>query len=184
MGDINVFTGPMKCGKTQKILDEAQRQQIAGKNIKVFKPALDDRFSNQQVVSRKGYKLEAIGINNIEEINDYDADVYVIDEFQFLKGNIDTLNTLAQKGKKFYISGLNLTSERKPFGKMGELLCMSDNVQMLTAVCEVCHNDNAIYTYFKGENKTGDVLVGDECYMPLCRKCYEKLINGEKNVNR
>ena len=60
---------------------------------------------------------------------------------------------------------------------MGDLLCMADNVQMLTAVCEECHSDNAIYTYFKGDNKKGDILLGDECYMPLCRKCYEKLIN-------
>ena len=165
MGDINVFTGPMKCGKTQKILDEAQRQQIAGKSIMVFKPKLDDRFSNEEVVSRKGYN----------------ADVYVIDEFQFLKGNVEELNSLAKKGKKFFISGLNLTSERKPFGKMGDLLCMADNVQMLTAVCENCHSDNAIYTYFKGTNKISDVLVGDNCYMPLCRKCYEKLIKENNN---
>lgn len=181
MGDINVFTGPMKCGKTQKILDEAQRQQIAGKSIMVFKPKLDDRFSNEEVVSRKGYKLNAVPINDIDEIKKYDADVYVIDEFQFLKGNVEELNSLAKKGKKFFISGLNLTSERKPFGKMGDLLCMADNVQMLTAVCENCHSDNAIYTYFKGTNKISDVLVGDNCYMPLCRKCYEKLIKENNN---
>lgn len=179
MGDINVFTGPMKCGKTQKILDEAQRQQIAGKNIKVFKPKIDDRFSNVEVVSRKGDKTHAIGIDNISEIKEYDADVYVIDEFQFLKGNLEELYNLTQKGKKFYIAGLNLTSERKPFGKMGELLCMSDNVQMLTSVCEVCRNDNAIYTYYTGKNKTGDVLVGEKDYMPVCRKCYEKLMKNE-----
>lgn len=181
MGDINVFTGPMKCGKTQKILDEAQRQQIAGKDIKVFKPNVDDRFSNAEVVSRKGYKTEAIGINEVDEIKNYDADVYVIDEFQFLKGNLAELYNLAKKGKKFYIAGLNLTSERKPFGKMGELLCMSDNVQMLTSVCEVCRNDNAIYTYYKGENKSSDVLVGEDCYIPVCRKCYEKLLNERNN---
>ena len=181
MGDINVFTGPMKCGKTQKILDEAQRQQIAGKNIKVFKPKLDDRFSSAEVISRKGYKLDAIEINNIEEIKSYDADVYVIDEFQFLKGDLAELNRLAKKGKKFYISGLNLTSERKTFGNMGDLLCMADNVQKLTAVCEVCRNDNAIFTYFKGGNKTGDILVGDTCYMPVCRECYERLLQEKNN---
>jgi len=180
VGDINVFTGPMKCGKTQKILDEAQKQQIAGKNIKVFKPKLEDRFSDAEVISRKGYRLDAVGIDCIDEIKKYDADVYVIDEFQFLKGDLTELYNLAQKGKKFFISGLNLTAERKPFGKMGDLLCMSDNVQMLTAVCENCRNDNAIYTYYKGENKTGDILVGDDCYMPVCRKCYEKLLNEVK----
>ena len=178
MGDINVYTGPMKCGKTQKILDEAKRQQIAGKNVKIFKPTIDDRFSEQSVISRNGYKQNAININSIDEIKNYDADVYVIDEFQFLKGDLGELYKLTKKGKKFFIAGLNLTSERKTFGPMGDLLCMSDNVQMLTSVCENCRSEEAIFTYFKGKQKNGDILVGDEgLYIPVCRKCYEKLIN-------
>ena len=181
MGDINVFTGPMKCGKTQKLLDEAQRQEIAGKKIQVFKPKIDDRFSDVQVISRKGYKTDAVAINEIDEIKNYDADVYVIDEFQFLKGDLKELYRLSNAGKKFYIAGLNLTAERKPFGKMGDLLCMSDNVQILTSVCEVCRNDNAIYTYYKGDNKTGDILVGEDCYIPVCRKCYDKLMKEKEN---
>lgn len=153
MGDINVYTGPMKCGKTQKILDEAKRQQIAGKNVKIFKPTIDDRFSEQSVISRNGYKQNAININSIDDIKNYDADVYVIDEFQFLKGDLDELYKLTKKGKKFFIAGLNLTSERKTFGPMGDLLCMSDNVQMLTSVCENCRSEEAIFTYFKGKQK-------------------------------
>ena len=133
-----------------------------------------------EVVSRKGYKTDAIAINEIDEIKNYDADVYVIDEFQFLKGDLKELYRLANTGKKFFIAGLNLTAERKPFGSMGDLLCMSDNVQILTSVCEVCRNDNAIYTYYKGDNKTGDILVGEDCYIPVCRKCYDKLMQ-EKN---
>ena len=178
MGDINVYTGPMKCGKTQKILDEAKRQQIAGKNVKIFKPTIDDRFSEQSVISRNGYKQNAININSIDDIKNYDADVYVIDEFQFLKGDLDELYKLTKKGKKFFIAGLNLTSERKTFGPMGDLLCMSDNVQMLTSVCENCRSEEAIFTYFNGKQKNGDILVGDEgLYIPVCRKCYEKLMN-------
>ena len=178
MGDINVYTGPMKCGKTQKILDEAKRQQIAGKNVKIFKPTIDDRFSEQSVISRNGYKQNAININSIDDIKNYDADVYVIDEFQFLKGDLGELYKLTKKGKKFFIAGLNLTSERKTFGPMGDLLCMSDNVQMLTSVCENCRSEEAIFTYFKGKQKNGDILVGDEgLYIPVCRKCYEKLMN-------
>ena len=120
MGDINVYTGPMKCGKTQKILDEAKRQQIAGKNVKIFKPTIDDRFSEQSVISRNGYKQNAINISSIDEIKNYDADVYVIDEFQFLKGDLNELYKLTQKGKKFFIAGLNLTSERKTLGALGD----------------------------------------------------------------
>ena len=181
MGDINVYTGPMKCGKTQKILDEAKRQQIAGKNVRIFKPTIDDRFSEQSVISRNGYKQDAININSIDEIKKYDADVYVIDEFQFLNGDLNELYKLTQKGKKFFIAGLNLTSERKTFGPMGDLLCMADNVQMLTSVCENCRSEEAIFTYFKGKQKDKDILVGDEgLYIPVCRKCYEKLMNENK----
>ena len=57
---------------------------------------------------------------------------------------------------------------------MGDLLCVSDKVQMLTSICEVCKNDNAIYTYCK-EKKEGDILIGDSQYIPVCRNCYEKL---------
>lgn len=176
MGELNVYTGPMKCGKTQRILDEAKRQQIAGKEVKVFKPQIDNRFKENEVISRNGFRTKAININTIDEITKYNADVYIIDEFQFLDGNIEKLDELTTQGKKIYVAGLNLTSEKKPFGKMGQLMCMSDNVHMLTSICENCREDNAIYTYFKGGEKSGDILVGEDCYIPVCRKCYDKLI--------
>ena len=177
MGNINVFSGPMKCGKNQMLINEVNRHKIAGENIKVFKPIIDDRFSKDNIEDRNGNSYPAINIQNINDIEKYDADVYFIDEFQFLGGDINTIQKLASQGKKFYISGLNLTSERKPFGKMGELLCNSDNVQMMTAICECCHKDNAIYSYCKTK-KNGDILIGDNEYMPVCASCYEKLING------
>lgn len=176
MGDINVFTGPMKSGKSQKLINEAHRQMIAGKKIQMFKPKIDTR-DFEHVADRNGTKITAINIDDLEEIKSYDADVYVIDEFQFLNGNVGTIQELASKGKKFFIAGLNLTAEKKPFGKMGDLLCVSDNVQMLTSICEVCRNDNGIYTYCK-EKKDTDILVGDSEYLPVCRDCYEKLLNG------
>ena len=174
MGNINVFSGPMKCGKSQNLINEANRQIIAGKNIKIFKPLMDDRFSNDNIKDRNGNSISAINIENINEIENYDADIYFIDEFQFLNGELDSIQKLVDKGKKFYISGLNLTAERKPFGKMGELLCNADNVQMMTSICECCHTDNAVYSFCK-EEKTGDILIGDSQYIPVCSKCYEKL---------
>ena len=180
MGNINVFTGPMKCGKTKRAIEVANIQKIRGKDIKVFKPQIDNRFATDKIVTRSGKELDTYNILKIEDIEKYDADVYVIDEFQFLKGDLKELYKLANAGKKFYIAGLNLTAERKPFGSMGDLLCMSDNVQILTSVCEECRNDNAIYTYYKGDNKTGDILVGEDCYIPVCRKCYDRLMK-EKN---
>lgn len=179
MGNINVFSGPMKCGKSENLIREANRQSLAGKNVKMFKPLMDDRFSQDNVSDRNGNKFPAINIEKIEEIENYDADVYLIDEFQFLSGNIDCIQKLANNGKKFFVAGLNLTAERKPFGKMGELLCNSDNVQMMTSICECCHSENAIYSYCMAE-KTGDILIGDSQYMPVCSECYARLSNEKK----
>lgn len=174
MGDINVFTGPMKCGKTQKMLNELDRQLIAGKDIKVFKPSIDNRFGDNIVQTRSGKKVDAININSIDELENYNADIYFIDEFQFLNGNVDTIEKMAENGKKFYISGLNLTAEKKTFGKMGDLMCLADNVQMMTSICEVCKNETAIFSFFKG-TKSEDIHLGDSEYIPVCRNCYNKL---------
>ena len=178
MGNINVFTGPMKCGKSQRIYNELKRQLIAGKDVKVFKPAIDTRFGDDVIVTRSGNSIKAININDISEIEKYDADLYFIDEFQFLDGSVDAIDKLAASGKKFYIAGLNLTSEKKPFGKMGDLMCIADNVEMMTSVCEVCKSDQAVFSYYKGE-KDKDIVIGDTEYIPVCRECYHKLINKE-----
>lgn len=178
MGDINVFVGPMKSGKSQRMFNELHRQEIAGKEILIFKPQLDNRAGDHYISTRAGEKIKAININKIEEIANYNSDVYFIDEFQFLQGDVSTIEQLAQNGKKFYISGLNLTSEKKPFGKMGDLMCIADNVQLLTSVCEKCKCDNAIFSYYKGTKNT-DIQVGDSEYLPVCRKCYNELKKEE-----
>jgi len=181
MGDINVYTGPMKCGKSNKIIEEAKRQMIAGKKIKIFKPEIDTRFAEDYIVDRNGNKLKSTNINNIEDIKKYDADVYVIDEFQFLKGNVNCIEEMAQDGKKFFIAGLNLTSEGKPFGKMGDLLCVSDNVHTMTSICEICKRDNAVYSYYKADDKDSDIKIGDKQYIPVCRDCYNELKKASNN---
>lgn len=179
MGDINVFSGPMKCGKSMHILTEYNRQLIAGKNAMMFKPKLDTRIGENIVSTRDGKSLVAKNIERIDELKNYDADVYFIDEFQFLQGDVKAIEDLAEKGKKFFIAGLNLTSDKKPFGKMGDLMCIADNIKMMTSICEVCKNDNAVFSYFKGQKDT-EIVLGDTEYIPVCRNCYEKLMK-QKN---
>ena len=174
MNNINVFTGPMKSGKSSTIIREAKYLMNAGKKVQVFKPIIDDRFSIDEVKDRDGNSIKAINIKKIDEIQNYDADIFVIDEFQFLDGDLNVITNLAEKGKKFYIAGLNLTAEKKVFGKMGDLIKCSDNVKMCTANCDCCGKNNAIYTFYEAE-KTGDILVGEENYKALCSKCYDKL---------
>ena len=184
MGDINVFTGPMKCGKSHVILQEAKRQLIAGKNIQIFKPEIDKRFSEDYIQDRNGNKLKAVNINSINELEDYDADVYIIDEFQFLDGDVSVIEELAQKGKKFFIAGLNLTAEKKPFGKMGDLLCVSDHVTTMTSICEICKRDNAIFSFYTGGTKDGDIEIGDSQYVPVCRECYSDIVKKFKKTKK
>lgn len=177
MENISVYTGPMKCGKSHKLIYEANKYKNEGKNIKVFKPLMDDRFSQDNIMDRDGNSFPAINIEKIEDIEQYDADMYFIDEFQFLNGNLDTISKLANQGKKFFISGLNLTTEKKVFGRMGDLINLSNNVEMMNARCECCNSNNAIYTYCKIK-KTGDILIGDSMYMPVCANCYSNLTNS------
>ena len=158
------------------MLNELDRQSIIGKTIKVFKPTIDNRFGDNIIKTRSGKKIDAININSIDELQKYNADVYFIDEFQFLDGNINIIDKMASDGKKFFISGLNLTAEKKPFGKMGDLMCIADNVELMTSICEICKSDNAIFSFFKG-NKSGDIYIGDSEYIPVCRTCYNKLKN-------
>lgn len=178
MGDINVYTGPMKCGKSQKIFNEMDRQLIAGKEVLLFKPSIDNRAGKDIVFTRSGEKAKAININHIEEIQNYEADDYFIDEFQFLKGDVSVIEKMAAEGKKFFIAGLNLTAEKKPFGKMGDLMCLADNVQLMTSICEICKSESALYSYFKG-GKSEEIVIGDAQYIPVCRKCYQELLKSE-----
>lgn len=177
---IIVYTGPMFSGKTTALLGAYEKAVIAHKKVLAFKPKLDDRFGTNVIKSRKFGKVEAISITSIEELLNYSADIYIIDEFQFLEGDIKALITLRDKLKKtLYISGLDMTAERKPFGHMPELLAIADVVQKFVAICHDCEEENAIYSYFQGQKDT-DIVVGNTEYIPLCANCYEKRMQ-EKN---
>lgn len=174
MGNINVFYGPMKSGKTQKILLEFQNQVELGKNVKLFKPSIDVRFDVNKVVSRNGNSADAIKINTIDDLSNYDADIFFIDEFQFLDGNINVIKELADSGKKFFIAGLDLTSDKKDFGQMGTLIKLADYKEQIQCNCEICKNNTAIYSFFNGQ-KNSDIVIGDEQYIPVCEHCYNIL---------
>jgi len=175
MGNINVFYGPMKSGKTQKILSEYQYHTQLGKNVKLFKPTIDVRFDESKVVSRTGNSADAINIDTIDELRNYDADLFFIDEFQFLDGNINVIKELADNGKKFFIAGLDLTSDKKAFGKMGYLMQLADYTEQIQCSCAVCKNNIAIYSFFNGK-KDYDIVLGDEKYIPVCEQCYNILM--------
>ena len=179
MGQINVYTGPMFSGKTNALLSAYERATIAKKRVQAFKPKLDIRFGTNTIKSRRFGEIEAICINSIEDLKKYDTDVYIIDEFQFLEGDISVIQDLAdQKGKIFHINGLDMTAEKKPFGNMPELLAIADHIEKFVAICQDCSEENAIYSYFLGKKDT-EILLGNHEYIPLCRKCMQKRLKQD-----
>ncbi len=171
-GKITVFTGPMFSGKTALLISAYDRALIAHKKALAFKPLIDDRFGKNVIKSRSFGEIPAITISKIDELAKFDADVYFIDEFEFLEGDIKVLIDMAdKKGKEIYASGLDMTAERKPFGHMPELLAIADTVIKSVAVCNDCRRENAIYSYYLGKKDT-DIVVGNTEYIPLCRECY------------
>lgn len=180
-GEIIVHTGPMFSGKTLALLSAYERATIAHKKIAAFKPQIDNRFGDNLIKSRRFGEAEAISIKNISEIKKYDADVYIIDEVQFLEGDVNIIRDMANDGKKFHIAGLDMTAEGKPFGLMPEVLSIADRVEKYTAVCTDCGED-AIYSFFLGK-KSKDVVVGNNEYIPLCRNCWKKRMKmKEQNI--
>lgn len=180
-GEIIVHTGPMFSGKTLALLSAYERATIAHKRLAAFKPLIDDRFGDNLIKSRRFGEAEAINIRDISEIQKYDVEVYIIDEFQFLEGDVNIIRDMADNGKRFHIAGLDMTAEGKPFGLMPQVLSLADRVEKCTAVCADCGED-AIYSFFLGK-KNADVVVGNNEYIPLCRSCWKKRMKmKEQNI--
>lgn len=175
MGKLVIYTGPMKCGKTTNLINKYN--QITNKQSCIFfKPTIDNRFSNNFIIDRNYLnKIFAININKIDEILPYSL-LYkniFIDEFQFLEGNIDIIRKILETNCNIYVSGLNLTAEKKPFGKMGDLMCLASKIHILKGNCDYCGKQNSgIYTLYVG-GKDQDIVVGENNYKCVCSKCYD-----------
>ena len=190
---IKVIIGCMKSGKSEEIARIVTRAKIAGTNFLVFKPDIDRRFGEGSVVSRSNMAktvdcivIPASNSSYMFSIIDDSTELVIIDEAQFFNPNykmdehLETLTTyypivndvqkLADKGIKVIIMGLDMDSDRKPFGPVPQLMAIADEVVKIKAVCEDCGGE-AIYSYANFE-KTEQVVLGDSEYKALCRKCY------------
>ncbi len=177
---ITTFVGPMFSGKSDSLINIYNK--IWNKSIVIaFKPANDSRDENFIKSKNWETKIPATFISDLSEIRPYLEDgkykTVFIDEAQFLKGDVSVLTDLSvDYDIDFYIAGLNMTSEQKPFGIMPQILAVSNDIQVITGFCEEC-NKPSYYTYYEGE-KSSDVLVGDNKYKSLCPACIAK-----KNAN-
>lgn len=176
-GWIEVICGSMFSGKTEELIRRIKRTQFANQTLLLFKPAIDNRYSENNVVSHQGNAVEAHLINHSSEILSLwkNEKVVAIDEAQFFDdGIIDVSHTLASKGARVIIAGLDMDYTGKPFGPMPNLLAIAEYVTKVHAICLSCGN-LAQFSH-RTANESGQVLVGAvEKYQPLCRSCYNKL---------
>ncbi len=173
-GWIEVICGSMFSGKTEELIRRLKRAVFAGQEVKVFKPALDIRYSEEKVVSHDDNQLIAIPINSSAEIllDIENVEVIGIDEAQFLDESlVRIVQELALKGIRVIIAGLDMDFKGKPFGTMPALLSVAEYITKVHAICTHCGN-LATHSY-RLTSDTDTVLLGEkESYEPRCRTCY------------
>lgn len=177
MSGLTIYTGPMKCGKTKHLIEKYNECKKQGLTSIMFKPCIDNRFSNNEVIDRDGNKVKCTNIKRIDELIRYSFSFnnLFIDEFQFLNGNIYDLLYILDQGVNIYVAGLNLTSDRATFGLMDKAMCLANNINIYKSNCDVCNKANsATYTYCK-LNKKEEILIGDTQYLSVCPHCYNTL---------
>lgn len=177
-GSIEVVCGSMFSGKTEELIRRVKRAQIARQKIAIFKPTIDIRYSKEDVVSHNQSAIAAIPVEASRVIPHLskDADVVAIDEAQFFDAEIvDVCNELANAGKRVIIAGLDMDYLGAPFGPMPYLLAIADEVYKTRAICMKCGH-LANYSFRTAECKE-QVLLGEKMeYQPLCRSCYNELM--------
>ena len=174
-GSIEVICGNMFSGKTEEPIRRFRRAKIARLNVKTFKPKIDTRYEEGNIVSHNQLKLESLAVKSINELNDLvsDADVVGIDEAQFFDESIiEIAKDLSSKGKRVIIAGLDTDFKGEPFGPMPKLMCEADFLDKLQAICVKCGNPASYTQRLSKDNK--QVVIGEtDIYEARCRHCYE-----------
>jgi thymidine kinase len=141
-GLLEVITGSMFCGKTDELIRRLRRATIARQKVQVFKPKIDARYSIQRVTSHAGSDYEAIPITDAREILtnlDGDTTVIGIDEAQFFDDElVEIVQSLADRGVRVIVAGLDTDFRGEPFGPMPVLMAKAERVEKLNAICMVC----------------------------------------------
>ena len=176
-GWIEVICGSMFSGKTEELIRRLKRAKIAHLKVEIFKPAMDTRYHEQDIVSHDENAIQSTPIDNSQTILllASDVDVVGIDEAQFFDDQLpEVCDQLALRGIRVIVAGLDMDYKGKPFGQMPFLLAKADYITKLHAICVKCGN---IANYsFRKKTLTGQILLGEkDVYEPRCRVCYYTL---------
>ena len=182
-GRIEVVCGSMFSGKTEELIRRLKRAKFAKQKVEIFKPAIDVRYSEQDVVSHDQNSIPSTPIDSSSSILLLagDNDVIGIDEAQFLDmGLVDVCNQLAYRGIRVIIAGLDMDFKGVPFGPIPALCAIADEVTKVHAICVKC--GSLAYISHRLVNSDKRVLLGEtQEYEPLCRECYVKARQAEES---
>ena len=173
-GSIEVICGSMFSGKTEELIRRLRRAQFAKQKVEIFKPKIDTRYHEQDVVSHDSNAIRSTPVAASENIlfMSNEVDVVAIDEAQFFDmGLVDVCNKLANKGARVIVAGLDMDFAGNPFGPVPGLMAVAEHVTKVHAICVTC-GAIANFSYRKSA-ETSQVMLGEtESYKPLCRECY------------
>ena len=180
-GRIEVVCGSMFSGKTEELIRRMKRAKFAKQKVEIFKPSLDTRYSEEDVVSHDKNTIRSTPIDSSEAILllASDIDVVGIDEAQFFDdGLVEVCNQLANNGVRVIVAGLDMDYKGIPFGPIPALCAIADEVTKVHAICVKC--GALAYVSHRLIHNDKRVLLGEKDeYEPLCRECYQRSIDIE-----
>ncbi|MEO5617772.1 MAG: thymidine kinase [Candidatus Eisenbacteria bacterium] len=174
-GSIEVIVGSMYSGKTEELIRRLRRAQIARQRVEIFKPAIDDRYSRDAIVSHSELRIPSRAVKTAQDVLRFahEAQVIGIDEGQFLGPDlVKVCEKLARRGKRVIVAGLDQDYRGQPFEPMPQLLAIAEYITKTLAICVVC-GAPANRTYRKVKRGGRVVVGGADLYEARCRRCYE-----------
>ncbi|MBM4424437.1 MAG: thymidine kinase [Chloroflexi bacterium] len=181
-GTIEVITGSMFSGKTDELIRRLRRARIARQKVQVFKPAIDNRYGVEKVTSHAGNEFDALPVASADAISmilDPETTVVAIDEAQFFDWHIaDVCQSLAERGVRVIVAGLDMDFRGEPFGPMPLIMAQAEKVDKLQAICQVCGLPaSRTQRLINGRPAAYDDPVvqvgGSEAYEARCREHHE-----------
>ena len=177
-GSIEVICGSMFSGKTEELIRRLKRAKFAKQNVQIFKPCIDVRYSEVEVVSHDSHSINSTPISSPAKMLEIADDVKVvgIDEAQFFDSSIiEVVQTLANRGVRVIIAGLDTDFLGKPFGPMPALMAVAEDIQKVHAICVRCGSP-ANHSHRLSKSSELVVLGETDIYEPLCRHCYNEAV--------
>jgi thymidine kinase len=182
-GWVEIVCGSMFSGKTEELIRRLNRARIAQQRVEIFKPAIDIRYHESEIVSHNSSSLEAIPVQSSLNIllMHKDATVIGIDEAQFFDDEIVYVcQTLAEQGNRVIVAGLDMDYLGNPFGPMPKLMAIAEYVTKVHAICMVC-GDLASHSFRKTIDQSQVLLGEKESYEARCRHCFNEGLKAAKN---